>query len=364
VPKKSKIEMKKLYVHCGLHKTGTTALQIFLRNNTEKLRSAGILYPYTGCLDRVASGHHNIAWQITRDRRFEKELGDIETLRNEIGNFSGDIIISSEDFEGLLDTPSAFAPLAQYAISTHRELVLIIYVRNQISYLESLYLEMLMHGFGEEYEMTARHVIDRHIASMKEWVFHFDYRRIARRLAYIPNARLMFRNFHNLHNNSICSDFTSILGLDTIQFDGALNVQANERATPATYLSLFYQNRVGRPLSSAETEVVKDLCRDIHRQMNTGDAIRTALVRTFRIQNKRFCRGQKVPRDGLIFDTLQGETVRSTRLERFFSFETQCTIREIALQRTRLDLVADNQTNFMAVAESALKTWWTNQSAH
>jgi hypothetical protein len=114
--KGSKAPGRRLFIHCGLHKTGTKALQIFLRNNTKRLRDAGILYPYAGCLDSVASGHHNIAWQIARDRRFDKALGDIGALAKEIGNFSGDILLSSEDFEGALGRPEAFAPLMQYCI--------------------------------------------------------------------------------------------------------------------------------------------------------------------------------------------------------------------------------------------------------
>jgi hypothetical protein len=42
------------------------------------LRAAGILYPNAGCLDSLGSGHHNIVWQISRDRRFDREYGDIE----------------------------------------------------------------------------------------------------------------------------------------------------------------------------------------------------------------------------------------------------------------------------------------------
>jgi hypothetical protein len=87
----------KFYIHCGLHKTGTTALQAFLRQNTEKLRDAGVLYPYAGCPDSCPAGHHNIAWQLSRDRRYNRGYGGMDALAKEIGDFGGDILLSSED---------------------------------------------------------------------------------------------------------------------------------------------------------------------------------------------------------------------------------------------------------------------------
>jgi hypothetical protein len=353
---------RRLLIHCGLHKTGTTALQTFLRKNTERLRTAGILYPYAGCFDSVASGHHNIAWQIARDRRFDKKWGDIGALAKEIGNFSGDILLSSEDFECSFGRPDAFAPLVQYAVSTQRELFLIIYVRNQMSYLESLYCEMLRHGFGEEYKAMAEQAIDKKMCSMKEWVFHFNYQQLARAVASIPNVRLLFRNFHALKANSVVADFMSIVRVDRAVVGGP--VRSNERDAPALSLSLFCQNRLGRPLNSAEVEIVEHLCRDKSLQLVTGGVLRHAMVRTFRRANERFCRKYKVPSGGLLFDNLRNSGMgQSVRLERFFSFETQCAIKEIASLRTRSDLPYDKQTAAMTDAESAVKAWWTTEPA-
>ena len=107
--------------------------------------------------------------------------------------------------------PGSLNGLARIANSTQRELVLIIYIRNQIFYLESLYCEMLKHGFADEYKTLAEQVIERKMLSMKEWVFHFDYLRIARHVARIPNTRVVFRSFHNLQDNSIFADFRSVL---------------------------------------------------------------------------------------------------------------------------------------------------------
>jgi hypothetical protein len=356
--------MKKLYVHCGLHKTGTTALQLFLRKNTERLRSAGILYPHAGCTDSVGSGHHNLAWQMARDRRFEKGFGDFEALASEVGNFSGDVVLSSEDFESSLDSVGSLAALARYATSINRELVLVIYVRNQVSYLESLYCEMLRHGFGGEYKILARQAIDRRMLTIKEWVFHFDYLHIAQRITAIPNLRLVFRNFHALHDNSIVVDFTSILTFNPAADDDLFNLRSHERDTPAASLSLFYQNRIGRPLSRAEIEVLEHFCGDKLRQVKTGGALHDALVKAFRTRNKLFCRKYKVAREGLIFEDYSDDAVGgSALLERLFSFETQCAIQEIASLRASVESRDVDHVAVMTLAGNAIAKWWANRAA-
>jgi hypothetical protein len=356
---------KRLYIHCGLHKTGTTSLQVFLRNNVEALLNAGILYPCVGCLDSVGSGHHNIAWQIARDRRFDRALGDIEALAREIGNFSGDVLLSSEDFECSLGSPSAFAPLVRYAISTQREVVIVIYVRNQISYLESLYCEMLGHGFGEEYQVIAEQVIERKRCLMREWAFHFDYLQIPRRLISVPKLRFVFRNFHTLRKNSISADFASILRIDPALADKAFNFRSNERDVPTTSLSLFYQNRISRPLNATEIDVIEHLCRLKKGQINTGNALRNLFIRTFLKTNRHFCRKHNVPEEGLVFDSFNHDsTAVLVRFERFFSFETQCAIREIAALKACADLSDDKQTAAIAVAEDAIEAWWTDRPSN
>jgi hypothetical protein len=46
----------KIFAHCGLHKTATKSLQVFLCDNREKLRSNGFVYPYAGCPDVAKTG--------------------------------------------------------------------------------------------------------------------------------------------------------------------------------------------------------------------------------------------------------------------------------------------------------------------
>ncbi|QXD16183.1 hypothetical protein GQ464_004310 [Rhodocaloribacter litoris] len=59
--------MKKVFVHAGTHKTGSTSLQVFLAKTQVLLAEQGVLYPRSGRPDRkgvVSAGHHELAWSL------------------------------------------------------------------------------------------------------------------------------------------------------------------------------------------------------------------------------------------------------------------------------------------------------------
>ena len=73
-PKPSVVRMdtsrrKLLLLHVGTHKTATTSLQAALVASSGELASDGTLYPETG---RIHFGHHNIAWGLIGDERFDR----------------------------------------------------------------------------------------------------------------------------------------------------------------------------------------------------------------------------------------------------------------------------------------------------
>src|SRR5204862_1632178 len=72
---------RELLLHVGTHKTGTTSLQVTLADLSADLAARGILYPETG---RVGAGHHNIAWGLVGDRRFDRGVGYLDELADEI----------------------------------------------------------------------------------------------------------------------------------------------------------------------------------------------------------------------------------------------------------------------------------------
>jgi hypothetical protein len=164
----------------------------------------------------------------------------------------------------------------------------------------------------------------------------------------------MFRNFHTLRAGSIIADFASFIPIAPAQGDETLNLRSNVRETPVRYVSLFFQHRTGHLLNSAQMEAFDHL-----QDMKTGKALRGAFTRKFRNANISLCRKYKLPFEGLSFDDAS-KAAAPARMERLFSFETQCSLREITSQGP---LPEDESHRAVRAANAnALASWWTDQS--
>jgi hypothetical protein len=368
--------MAQIYIHCGLHKTGTSALQAVLAKHADKLRTAGFLYPRAA---RVGSGtvaHHNLAWQISRDRRYNSGFGGVEDLTNELRAFDGTAIVSSEDFESTLGRPELLEPLVQCALDVRKELVLVLYVRNQVSYFESLFQEMLNYGFGEECMLLFDELLKYRRLRMKDWVFHFDYLRIVNDLIIsTPSARVILRNYHTLLQNSLVADFMSLIGADPALIGSDIHFRTNKRDTLSTSLLLFYQNRIDSlyyrnrvgfsPKSPAERIIDRLGPKINHLELTIGPQLRKAILETFSDGNLRICQEHKIPSRELTQEkTKYNDTVPVMRFERFFSFETQCAIKKVErFLDTHLDQPDEFRTSVIDAAVRDLEMWWTGAAA-
>lgn len=343
----------KLYVHCGTCKTGTTALQAALRSSGEALLAAGYLYPFAGTLntpgqpitDLTSAAHRNIAWQLMRSRAYAHELGDIDALEAEIGAFSGNVILSCEDFESILHKPRLFRPLFDLANKTSREIVLVLYLRNQISYFESLYSELLKHGTGEEYISLSNTAISAGLISARDCVYHFDYARLLEPWRTAPRLTMIVRNFHDLRGGSTVSDFGTLIGADDIlqPFPGA--AQTNVRQELGRSLRLFYENRTGRSPSYEEILRIRHLSLARER-LRTSGPLREKFISRFTAGNLAVCRDWSLNPIGLDMEESATEGVDLT-LEQFFSFETHFAIRTGAVPLPKFSAMAGDAAAWM-----------------
>jgi len=162
-------------LHVGLHKTGTTALQRFLSSAAEELQAQGMLYPTLGRAADAPDAQHNIAWQLGGDRRFRSSRGALNDVAAEISSFPGDAIISSEDFESILGTPARFMPMLKHPLLKEHAFTLVFWVRDQASYLESLFFEMLRHRMAQEAVRFGESALAYGQIRHDDWTFHFDY---------------------------------------------------------------------------------------------------------------------------------------------------------------------------------------------
>jgi hypothetical protein len=130
-----------LYIHIGIHKTGTTSLQNFLSSNKKLLDESGILYPG----DKV--NHYRLTKEL---REFEAPHYDTESFTfsifNEISlniNKYQKIILSSEGFCESEDIvlPRLNSCLKYFGLE--KNVRIIFFYREQMSWLESAYQQVI-----------------------------------------------------------------------------------------------------------------------------------------------------------------------------------------------------------------------------
>lgn len=135
---------KKLVVHIGLHKTGTTSVQNFFSESRDSISASGLYYPTTGCAQHEGA-HHNIYRNYTRNSdekaRFKPNLGGEEQLLEEIKSTDKDVLLSSEGFWVLArDEPEQFKDFIS-VLSRYRKLLIVVTWRNAAEYCESIYFQ-------------------------------------------------------------------------------------------------------------------------------------------------------------------------------------------------------------------------------
>lgn len=133
--------MRKLLLHIGRHKTGTTSIQRFLQQNRAALLAEhGYFVPQSG---RIKDGHAGLAHPLQpRNADARKDIKDprlIATfveLKRELAPQSPDttVVISSEGFQ------NCKPDLVRQAFSDY-DVRVVVYLRNQLDYLASSYVQ-------------------------------------------------------------------------------------------------------------------------------------------------------------------------------------------------------------------------------
>ena len=130
------------FVHIGTHKTGSTALQFFLDENRTAFDEAGLGVLRTG-RDSLHWLNHDLAWELIAG----KNMVQLRALEQELrGLSSAHAILTSEDFSLLHDRPDAIERLTSAIRRTGFRPVIIVYLRDQASYADSMYGQRFRSG--------------------------------------------------------------------------------------------------------------------------------------------------------------------------------------------------------------------------
>lgn len=136
--------MKKCYIHLGVHKTGTTSIQILLGRHRSALRKHGISVPVAGnAWSHDVGYHHNIAFELNDDSRFVPGKGGLKELFRELEQEScPTVVISSEDLCVSVRDADKVARLREPIAALGYEIIWVIYFRTYPEWAESAYIEL------------------------------------------------------------------------------------------------------------------------------------------------------------------------------------------------------------------------------
>jgi hypothetical protein len=360
--------MKQLYIHCGLHKTGTTALQHALSEKRQALLKHHFLYPKIG-VPYQSVAQHNLAWQLNRDRRFQTGLGDWDKLFAQFKDFDGAMVISSEDFETTLLKPSRWKAVIERAAKFEVQITFLIYLREPKSYFESLYLELLKHGCGEEFINVFNSVMLSGKLSERESEYGFDYHQIKAAMSSIPNAVLVFRSYSDLIGNSVIEDFEHVLKIaGLLKVPGLANKTINVRKDLNYNLRLFARNRLwswfGKKDLKAAFSAIDIICKQRQYKLVMPEKLENLFNKRF-IKSIQFIEAlqlKQVVSDMAIDDTKQSndDSLLLVDMQRAFSFESHLVIKQIASLISHPDYIRDNSSVLVnKKIQEVVNTWWS-----
>lgn len=160
---------RKIFIHIGLEKTGTTSIQDFLFNNTEKLKTKSIFYPTELGANHTSLCIYSAQREYIGNLAPEKKNIKIkenfpQIMKSIIKEFDEsdceNLVFSNEHLSSRLKNTNDIENLKRLFDHYTYPVKIIVYIRNQVDLLESLYFEGIKAG-GKE--------------NLNDWANHFNY---------------------------------------------------------------------------------------------------------------------------------------------------------------------------------------------
>ena len=258
---------KRLYLHVGSEKTGTTSIQRALHEHRERLCDLNFYYPKTFAVGRnllFATMFHRDPlsiplWKVGIDAYggSQQSLRDALAveLENELENVRADNLIISSEF---LAVRAEVDQLKAYCDELADETKVVLYLREPVSLLLSVHSTLVKSG-GQGF--PALDELDRGAIPSR---IHAQ-RNISRLLDHFERSDLHLRLFEKerLVNGSAVDDFVSLIGLDDYLGDFAVgreNVSLSREAIPLLELVNDYLPPiVDGKRSTARTRLIEEL---------------------------------------------------------------------------------------------------------
>ena len=138
---------RRLVVHVGTPKTGTTTIQRALTALEPQLRQRGVCIPAAGRGGRRLAVHAGLR-QALKTRAPDPTRGVLGELLDELRASDAQQFVVSDEGLSRNFAPQAPKAIAKLAESAGLDVAIVGYVRPQCQYIESLYAQMVKNGWG------------------------------------------------------------------------------------------------------------------------------------------------------------------------------------------------------------------------
>jgi hypothetical protein len=190
--------LKKITIHAGPGKTGTSVIQYVLLNNRAFLHSNGIFYPeHSSDENNVSSGNFNRVLSKKQSKSFKIDSVKVKKLKQDFDASNCDVMLLSSEH---------FFPFLKQLNEVFENVTFILYLRDPIDVIESGYNQAVKRAFKTEKLNTKSHVEFRVLSLIEQ--FYSDGNGLD--IILRPYSTQLF-----VHNDLI-SDFFHVLGLDFI----------------------------------------------------------------------------------------------------------------------------------------------------
>ncbi len=211
------------YIHVGPHKTGTSSIQWFLKENRAELLKYGYFVPESGT---IHGAHHAIVRKLCGQELRDHQQSAAENFARVLNDTPAEaIVISSEALEGLLRNRDYAKAFFARIGELNLEPKLVLFPRNQSQSINSRYSQVVK-GFqrSEPFEAFVLRVTPPSSVRYSPWI----------ELADAYGAELIARPFtREIIVRGVVGEFLLAIGINPSQFRHA-DIRRNASAGPFT----------------------------------------------------------------------------------------------------------------------------------
>lgn len=277
--------MKKLIIHIGFAKTGSTSIQRFLASNRKLLLQKGVLYP----LESDGRDDSYFLYDLLYCGKFKEAQQKLADYFQE----SNTVLLSSEFFPNCVDGFSAITEGVD-------EVKIICFVRRQDLWLESSYQQSVKGVNNPEMGKMVRGITE----SATDYVHNFSknsadwYRNIERWAAAFGNEALIVKHFcrRSFKNSSLEEELLSLLGFeDEIGFCYPPTSQNESLSYTVTEMIRLFNEVLPENIAPAGWILFKEVLNHQANLKSEKSAIFTEELRdefleSFKESNKNLCK--------------------------------------------------------------------------